>query len=167
MAIGNRIKLFRNMRNLTQKELGAKVGFPFNATDVRIAQYESEKRVPKDDMVNKLASILDVSPAAIRVPEIDTYIGVMHTLFALEDTFGIKVNKIDGELCISLDKTNSSYLSMFEMLNSWQMEYEKLQNGEITKEEYDHWRYNYPKVEAERFKQDIDKLRKAKKQQSE
>lgn len=167
MAIGNRIKLFRNMRNLTQKELGAKVGFPFNATDVRIAQYESEKRIPKDDMVNKLASILDVSPAAIKVPEIDTYIGVMHTLFALEDTFGIKVNKIDGELCISLDKTNSAYLSMFEMLNSWQMEYEKFQNGEITKEEYDYWRYNYPKVEAERFKQDIDKLRKAKKQQSE
>ena len=56
---------------------------------------------------------------------------------------------------------------MFEMLNSWQMEYEKFQNGEITKEEYDYWRYNYPKVEAERFKQDIDKLRKAKKQQSE
>ncbi|MCI8403378.1 MAG: helix-turn-helix transcriptional regulator [Clostridia bacterium] len=167
MAIGNRIKLFRNMRNLTQKELGAKVGFPFNATDVRIAQYESEKRIPKDDMVNKLASILDVSPAAIKVPEIDTYIGVMHTLFTLEDTFGIKVNKIDGELCISLDKTNSAYLSMFEMLNSWQMEYEKFQNGEITKEEYDYWRYNYPKVEAERFKQDIDKLRKAKKQQSE
>lgn len=167
MAIGNRIKLFRNMRNLTQKELGAKVGFPFNATDVRIAQYESEKRIPKDDMVNKLASILDVSPAAIKVPEIDTYIGVMHTLFTLEDTFGIKVNKIDGELCISLDKTDSAYLSMFEMLNSWQMEYEKFQNGEITKEEYDYWRYNYPKVEAERFKQDIDKLRKAKKQQSE
>ena len=167
MAIGNRIKLFRNMRNLTQKELGAKVGFPFNATDVRIAQYESEKRIPKDDMVNKLASILDVSPAAIKVPEIDTYIGVMHTLFTLEDTFGLKVNKIDGELCISLDKTNSAYLSMFEMLNSWQMEYEKFQNGEITKEEYDYWRYNYPKVEAERFKQDIDKLRKAKKQQSE
>ncbi len=152
MAIGNRIKLFRNMRNLTQKELGAKVGFPFNATDVRIAQYESEKRIPKDDIVNKLASILDVSPAAIKVPEIDTYIGVMHTLFALEDTFGIKVNKIDGELCISLDKTNSAYLSMFEMLNSWQMEYEKFQNGKITKEEYDYWRYNYPKVEAERFK---------------
>lgn len=167
MAIGNRIKLFRNMRNLTQKELGAKVGFPFNATDVRIAQYESEKRIPKDDMVNKLASTLDVSPAAIKVPDIDTYIGVMHTLFTLEDTFGIKVNKIDGELCISLDKTNSAYLSMFEMLNSWQMEYEKFQNGEITKEEYDYWRYNYPKVEAERFKQDIDKLRKAKKQQSE
>lgn len=79
----------------------------------------------------------------------------------------IKVNKIDGKLCISLDKTNSAYLSMLEMLNSWQMEYEKFQNTENTKKEYDYWRYNYPKVEAERFKQDIDKLQKAKSQQSE
>lgn len=163
MAIGNRIKLFRNMRNLTQKELGAKIGFPFNATDVRIAQYESEKRVPKDDMVNKLAAILDVSPSAIKVPEIDTFIGVMHTLFALEDTFGIKIGKIGDELCIQLDKSSSDYLSMFKMLDSWQKEYEKFQNGEISKEEYDYWRYNYPKVEAERFKRDIDELRAEKK----
>ncbi len=167
MAIGNRIKLFRNMRNLTQKELGAKVGFPFNATDVRIAQYESEKRIPKDDMVNKLASILDVSPAAIKVPDIDTDIGLMHTLFTLEDTRPFRISKIDDTICISLDKRDRSYISMFNMLSLWYDEYEKLQNGEITKEEYDQWRYTYPKMEVEHFKQDIDKLRKAKKQQSE
>lgn len=163
MAIGNRIKWFRNMRNLTQKELGAKVGFPFNATDVRIAQYESEKRIPKDDMVNKLAAILGVSPSAIKVPEIDTDIGVMHTLFALEDTFGIKINKINDELCISLDKTSKSYSSMFEMFDTWQREYEKFQNGEISKEDYDQWRYTYPKMEADRFKQAIDEIREKKK----
>lgn len=167
MAIGNRIKLFRNMRNLTQKELGAKVGFPFNATDVRIAQYESEKRIPKDDMVNKLASTLDVSPAAIKVPDIDTDIGLMHTLFALEDTRPFRISKIDDTICISLDKHDSSYISMLDMLSLWYDEYEKLQNGEISKEEYDQWRYTYPKMQVERFKQDIDKLRKAKKQQSE
>ncbi|NDO20141.1 helix-turn-helix transcriptional regulator [Lachnospiraceae bacterium MD329] len=167
MAIGNRIKLFRNMRNLTQKELGAKVGFPFNATDVRIAQYESEKRIPKDDMVNKLASTLDVSPAAIKVPDIDTDIGLMHTLFALEDTRPFRISKIDDTICISLDKHDRSYISMLDMLSLWYDEYEKLQNGEISKEEYDQWRYTYPKMQVERFKQDIDKLRKAKKQQSE
>ena len=162
MAIGNRIKLFRNMRNLTQKELGAKVGFPFNATDVRIAQYESEKRVPKDDMVNKLASTLDVSPAAIKVPDIDTDIGLMHTLFALEDTRPFRISKIDDTICISLDKHDRSYISMLDMLSLWYDKYEKLQNGEITKEEYDQWRYTYPKMQAERFKRDIDKLRKGK-----
>lgn len=163
MAIGNRIKLFRNRRNLTQKELGARVGFPFNATDVRIAQYESEKRIPKDDMINKLASILGVSAAAIKVPEIDTYIGVIHTLFTLEDTFGIKINSINGELCMTLDKTSPNYSSMFEMLYAWQQEYEKFQSGEITKDEYDQWRYTYPKEEAIRFQNAIDEIRKKKK----
>lgn len=52
---------------------------------------------------------------------------------------------------------------MFDNLNSWQTEYQKLLNGEITQEEYDQWRYTYPKMEAERFKQAIDELREKKK----
>jgi hypothetical protein len=28
----------------------------------------------------------------------------------------------------------------------------KLRNGEITKEEYDAWRYNYPKAEVDAYK---------------
>lgn len=35
----------------------------------------------------------------------------------------------------------------------------KLKNEEITKEEYDNWRYTYPKMEAERTKQRLDELR--------
>lgn len=163
MAIGNRIKHFRNMRNLTQKELGTKVGFPFNAADVRIAQYESEKRIPKDDMVNKLASVLGVSSAAIKVPEIDTYIGVIHTLFALEDTFGIKINSIDDELCITLDKTSPTYLTMFDMFYEWQQKYAKLQNEEITKEEYDQWRYNYPRIDSGSFHKVVGETRSKRK----
>ena len=30
---------------------------------------------------------------------------------------------------------------------------------EITKEEYDHWRYTYPKVKAERTRDELDRLR--------
>lgn len=33
---------------------------------------------------------------------------------------------------------------MYEMFIDWQRQTEKYKNGEITKEEYDHWRYNYP-----------------------
>lgn len=81
----------------------------------------------------------------------------MHTLFALEDLYGLKVNSIDGELCLTLDKTKgSTYLSMFVMLNSWQHEAEKLKAGTITKEEYDTWHYNYPRIEAERFQAELD-----------
>ena len=163
MAIGQRIKFFRNLRKLTQKELGQKIGFPDRAADVRVAQYEAEKRIPKEDLINAFAHYLDISPIALNVPDIDSYIGLMHTLFALEDTYGFKINKIDGQLCITLDTQNNSYSTMFDNLNSWQTEYQKLLNGEITQEEYDQWRYTYPKMEAEHFKQAIDELREKKK----
>ena len=163
MAIGQRIKFFRNLRNFTQKELGLKLGFPKNAADVRVAQYESETRIPKDDLINAFAHLLDVSPKALNVPDIDSYIGLMHTLFALVFTYGFKINKLDGQLCITLDTNNKSFPNLFDNLNSWQSEYQKLLNGEITQEEYDQWRYTYPKIQAERFKQDIDKLRTKKK----
>ena len=39
----------------------------------------------------------------------------------------------------------AGYLSMFDMFHAWQEQAEKLKSGEITQEEYDQWRYNYPK----------------------
>ncbi|MGN1479073.1 MAG: hypothetical protein ACI4XH_04845 [Acutalibacteraceae bacterium] len=40
---------------------------------------------------------------------------------------------------------NSAELS--EMLSAWAEQAEKLKNVEISKEEYNHWRYNYPKYD--------------------
>lgn len=149
MAIGERIRFIRNLRNMTQKWLGQKVGFDEKNADVRMAQYESGTRTPKENLVNALAYTLDVSPKALDVPDIDSYIGLMHTFFALEDLYGLKINKIDDELCLSLDKSKgSTYLSMFDMLNAWQKESAKLEAGEITKEEYDQWRYRYPEFDT-------------------
>ena len=69
-------------------------------------------------------------------------IGLMHTLFALEDIYVLKIGEIDGEICLRLDKSDySTYSSMFKMLHAWQSEAARLENGEITKEEYDEWRY--------------------------
>lgn len=73
----------------------------------------------------------------------------MHTLFALEDLYGLKIGNINGEVCLRLDKSNgTSYLSMFDMFSAWEKESAKLRKGEITKEEYDQWRYNYPKFDT-------------------
>ena len=38
----------------------------------------------------------------------------------------------------------------------WQQEAEKLRNGEITKDEYDAWRYNYPQGIAGQARNDED-----------
>ena len=152
MAIGQRIKFFRNLRKFTQKELGLKLNFPENAADVRVAQYESETRIPKEDVIKAFAEHLDVCPSALDVPNIDSYIGLMHTMFALEDMYGLKVNNIDGQVCITLDTENASYLEIFKMISAWQKEHQKFIDGEITKEEYDQWRYTYPEKEGTGFK---------------
>lgn len=96
MAIGQRIKFFRNRKGMTQKQFGEILGFLGKTSDVRMAQYESEARVPKIDLVKEMAQLFDISPHALTVPNIDSYIGLMHTLFALEDIYGLKIGEIDG-----------------------------------------------------------------------
>ena len=90
MAIGERIHFFRTMRGMTQKYLGMALGFPEKSADVRLAQYENGSRTPKADVTAALAKVLEVSPKALDVPDIDSYTGLMHTLFTLEDRYGLE-----------------------------------------------------------------------------
>ena len=159
MAIGERIKRIRNFRNLTQKDLGIAIGFAERTADVRIAQYETGTRSPKEKYIERIADALNVTTYALNVPDIESYVGVLQTLFTMEDLYGLKIGEIDGEVCIRLDKESSSYITMFGMINSWNNEAQKHRNGEITREDYDNWRYRYPAIEAERTKQSINKRR--------
>lgn len=149
MAIGERINFFRNLRGMTQKYLGMAVGFPEKSADVRMAQYESGTRTPKADLTSLLAHELGVSPKALDVPEIDSNIGLMHTLFVLEDLRGLRIGERDGELYLFLDKSDKGvFFDMHRMLSAWQEQFAKLSAGEISKEEYDQWRYRYPQFDA-------------------
>ena len=164
MAIGQRIKYFRNLQGLTQKELGGKLGFSGKTSDVRVAQYESEARIPKEDLVKTLAAIFQISPKAINVPDIDTYDGLMQTLFALEDIYGFQIDKLDDEICIRLDKYEYQKTgNIGDRLASWYTQAERFRKGEITKEEYDHWRYSYPQSEAQCTTERLRETRKKRK----
>ena len=107
MAIGERIRFIRNLRGMTQKYLGTLVGFPEKTADIRMAQYESGTRTPKEDLTKKLAAALDVSPLALNVPDIDSHFGIMHTLFALEDRYGLIIEIRDGEMLFRIDPRRS------------------------------------------------------------
>ena len=143
MAIGERIRYIRNLRGMTQKYVGMAIGFSEKTSEVRMTQYESGSRTPKENMIADLAAVFGVSPQAITVPDIESYIGLAHTLFTLEDLYGIKIENNDGHLCLVLDRDSKSYSSMFDILNAWSKKAEKLKAGELTKEDYDDWRYNY------------------------
>ena len=149
MAIGERIRFFRNLRGMTQKYLGTLVGFPENNADIRMAQYESGTRTPKAELTNALAAALDVSPLALDVPDIDSYLGLMHTLFTLEDRYGLTIETRDGEVVFRIDpRKGKDAARISEMICAWTSVAEKCRAGEISKEDYDKWRYNYPQYDG-------------------
>ena len=148
MAIGERIHFFRTLRGMTQKYLGMALGFPEKSADVRLAQYENGSRTPKADVTAALAEVLDVSTKALDVPDIDSYTGLMHTFFTLEDRYGLEVCESDGEvhLRVRIQKGRDA-AELHRMLSAWGAVAARLKAGEITQEEYDRWRYYYPEFD--------------------
>lgn len=148
MAIGERIRFFRNLRGMTQKFLGVQVGFPEKTADIRMAQYESGSRCPKADLTESLAGVLGVSPLALSIPDIDSFLGLMHTLFTLEDRYGLTIEKGENGVSLHVDPhKGKDAAELSEMLNAWAEQAEKYHNGDINREDYDKWRYNYPKYD--------------------
>ena len=148
MAIGERIRFFRNLRGRTQKYLGTVVGFPEKTADIRMAQYESGSRTPKADLTESLAGVLGVSPLALSVPDIDSYLGLIHTLFALEDRYGLTIEKGENGVSMRVDpRKGKDATELSKMLNAWAEQAEKYHSGDISREDYDKWRYNYPKYD--------------------
>ena len=149
MAIGERIHFFRLMRGMTQKYLGTAVDFPERSADVRLAQYETGSRKPKADLTAALAQVLDVAPQALDVPDIDSYIGLMHTLFTLEDIYGLTVSVTDSKVCLKVENDKGKDAAeLLKMLYAWKEQADKLSSKVISREEYDRLRYNYPKYDT-------------------
>ncbi|MFI3115787.1 MAG: transcriptional regulator, partial [Clostridia bacterium] len=64
-------------------------------------------------------------------------------LFALEDIHGFKIEQINGQNVLTLNKNTASATNL-EFFSAWSELSKKYANGEISKEDYDKWRYNYP-----------------------
>ena len=113
-----------------------------------MAQYESGSRTPKADLTENLAGALGVSPPALFVPDIDSYLGLMHTLFTLEDRYGLTVDTVENVVSLRVNpRKGEDAAELSEMLNTWAEQAEKYRNGDISREDYDKWRYNYPQYD--------------------
>ena len=155
MDVGKKIKKFRTAQGLSQKELAQRSGM----REPAIRNYELGNRTPSDKQLEKIAGALGVSIYAISDPNLENYYGMMHALFYLEDEYCIIPKEIDGQIYLSVENKNTVSTSVSNMLRSWNSEFEKLKSGEITKEEYDIWRYSYPRTTAERLHEELKKMK--------
>ena len=74
MTVGERIKKIRIFRKMTMDEFGAALGFEGKSMSVRIAQYETGARVPKADMLAKIAEVIDMVDTPNGIKDISTAI---------------------------------------------------------------------------------------------
>ena len=124
------------------------LGFPEKTADIRMAQYESGSRTPKAELTESLAGALRDSPLALSVPDIDSYLGLMHTLFTLEDRYGLTVETGENGVSLRVDpRKGKDDAELSEMLTAWAEQAERYRNGEINREDYDKWRYRYPEFD--------------------
>ena len=73
----------------------------------------------------------------------------MHTLFTLEDLYGLTVSESDGEICLKVDTSKGKDAhELRKMLYAWKEQADKLSSEEISKGKYDEWRYHYPEFDT-------------------
>ena len=160
MKIGRIIKRMRELRGMTQQDLGEAVGFPVRNAATRIAQYETNYRIPKKDMADKLAKELGISPFALSEPNFESYYSLFQAFIALEDEYGAKPEIENGQSAIAFGKTTQEQKNINDFILKWHEMKQSFDNGKITKDEYDEWRYSYPIMEVKSQKSDRTKISK-------
>jgi transcriptional regulator with XRE-family HTH domain len=149
MKIGQKIKSMRKLRGMTQKELGMAVGFSENTADVRIDQYEAEKRSPKDDVLKKISKALSIDFLSLATPAPESLAGVMYTLFELDEYgYNLQLVKTGYEDDINDTRPRTAISlggsSINGFLEEWAIRKRELAEKKITIEEYTEWKLNFP-----------------------
>ena len=134
---GERIKEARNLRGMTQKELGLEMHYPYKSADIRIAQYESGTRGIKRDVIDQLAEILKVNPEALIGPVGYDRQDVMRILFDLESKgYDVDIHKKGTHIVVEITADN-----LAEPLTEWKKMKTRLKMGRISEKAYVEWKF--------------------------
>ena len=116
-----------------------------NNSPILVEQITTVDRRTVMGKIGRVSGQSKVSPFALMPLDIDTTNGLMHTLFSLEDRYGLTVAEEKGKINLVLPESNLGlHATLEQALFDWLQQKTKWDSGVITKDEYDEWRYNYP-----------------------
>ena len=173
-SIGAKIKKIRELRGLTQKELGLRCGFSEATAAVRIRQYESNQKAPREKAKIILAEALEIDVSTLYDADFSPSINAAHALFDLEDFHGLHPVCINDIYYLQFfgpfdnkDK-NDSFDKFQDFMKLWDKNRTAClpEDGDDEetilkkKKNYDFWRYEYPLNEAEKNSRHLGMLMK-------
>ena len=151
--IGRRIRAIRQEKNMSQGDLGEKVGLNAN----RIQQYENGARNPKFDLCKQIAEALEVEASALLDPQVASYIGAMFAFFEMETLYDLRLKEDDkGQIYIRFgeSKNDINVSTLNKYLKAWYDRRKKMEADilDATSEEekkkiiheYHMWEWNFP-----------------------
>lgn len=149
---------------MTQQELGEACGFTESSAGVRIRQYESNKKSPKDETLRLIAPALKVNYIAIKNYDLGCAEDILETLFWL-DASGNTIDLFSLERKTDYDndwkfegKYNDeeydwgrtpfgiviNYGLVNDYMREWYLRKQERKKKEINQEQYDNWKWNWP-----------------------
>lgn len=151
--IGRRIRAIRQEEDMSQGDLGEKVGLNAN----RIQQYENGARNPKFELCKQIAEALEVEASALLDPQVASYNGAMFAFFEMETLYDLRLDEDEkGQIYIRFgeSKNDINVSTMNKNLKAWhdrkkQMKADVLNaTSEEEKKkiihEYHMWEWNFP-----------------------
>ena len=140
MTIGKKIRQERTYKKLSQKQLAEKVGM----SEPAIRNYELGNRKPSQKQIELIANALDVSLFTLSDPDLDTYYGIIHAFFYLENKINLQPVEIEGQIYLKIPPTDDKSRDTYDRMRQWLDVYTKFQNNELSLEEYKEWQDSYP-----------------------
>ena len=166
LTVGEKIKLIRTFRGMTQRELGVNIGLDEKGADNRMAQYETNYRVPKKDMLYDIAKALDVNPLNFVSEVPGSAEDIMQTFFWLDEDNRNAIN-LFHLICKQKKKGSTpstdleyvdndnwdanpsvgiwfNYGLIDKFMYEWMNRKQELKDKVITDKEYFEWKINWP-----------------------
>lgn len=118
------------------------------SANIRIAQYENNSRRPKENLLRKIAEVLDVNYRSLYEPSLYAAEDVMYTLFELDEHYTLKLHEVNSENSYHSKHMAISFNHKLldEFLEEWKLRKEELSLGKITEDEYREWKFNWPQT---------------------
>ena len=144
--LGQKIRFYRQIAGMTQKELGAACG----VNESTIRNYELGNRYPDSDTIFEISNALEISPYVLATPDPISAASSLQYLFSMEKTLDLTPTTIDGKVYLEVsseidvnDATVAPLSNLKRMFSHWATMYEKFINEEIDDETYLLWQAKY------------------------
>ena len=144
--LGQKIRFYRQIAGMTQKELGVACG----VNESTIRNYELGNRYPDSDTIFEISNALEISPYVLATPDPISAASSLQYLFSMEKTLDLTPTTIDGKVYLEEssdidvnDATVAPLSNLKRMFSHWATMYEKFINEEIDEETYLLWQAKY------------------------